>query len=187
MRLLHAWASILLAVSATAGAVHPAVEDEAKALKGIEYTAYLSGGQIAPQKLTCTDEGGGLLDSPGASSEVWAFGIAHCQGRTVLMLKQAVGKMKDHITWRIVDTMLLPPFEADWDPTRPHALRSASMEECELDGGRTDTFFMALVRWGKNERIDWRNGVEQAWTFDIPRGRITSLSIKRIVCEWFEP
>lgn len=189
----HAWAFILLAVSATACAVHPAVEDEASALKGIEYTPRIHGERISPAQLTCTDEGGGLLDEGGGllnvrdlPAETWSYGLVRCQGRMVVMLQRKIGEVDGYVTWHIVDTLLLPPVHLEPHPDRPNALRLFEAGDCELDG-KTDPFFIALVRWGDHEQIDWRTGVEQAWTFDIDQGKIVTLSTKRIICYRPEP
>ncbi|MCM5681748.1 hypothetical protein M8A51_19650 [Schlegelella sp. S2-27] len=161
------------------------VEQEARSLIGVEFTARVMGAAIAPH-LTCTNEGGGGIEIKGVSPEGWSYGRAVCQGRSVAVLKRAVGQEGQHIKWRIVDAVLLPRFELDPDPKRPNAPRLLSAGECELDG-RTDTSFIALVRWGKHERVDWRTGVEQAWGYDPQQERIVSLSTKRIVCWRPEP
>jgi len=159
------------------------VAEEARALIGIEYTPRLTGDQIT-DRLTCTDEGGGLLDNDG----MWSHGLAKCQGRWIVILLHAVGKVDVHTTWHITDTLLLPPVEVLWSSERSNALYLSSAEEgaCEVRG-RPNTYFIALTRWGKRDRIDWRTGVERAWTFDIKHGHIVPLSTKGIVCESIEP
>lgn len=185
---LPLWAFALAMTSITAPAdSRPAmtVEEEARALIGKEYTFRMQGQRISPE-LSCTSEGGGLLFINGVFDDEWASGAVKCQGRAVEVLKRAVGEADGDTTWRIIDTLVLPPYKESPNPKRPNALRLAAAGPCELDG-RTDTFFIALVRMGKRDRIDWRTGVEKAWTYDIERGRIVPLSTKRIVCYRPEP
>lgn len=161
------------------------VAQEAQALIGIEFTAKAMGSPIDPG-LSCTNEGGSTIEVNGVTVEGWGYGRAVCKGRSVAMLKRIVGREGADIRWRIVDAVLLPRFEWNVDPKRPHAPRLFKVGDCELDG-RTDTFFIALVRWGKHDRIDWRTGVEKAWGFDSQKERIVPLSPKRIVCHLPEP
>jgi hypothetical protein len=184
----RAWAFALALAATTALADgRPAMTEaeEAHALIGIEYTSRLHGERIT-SRLSCTDQGGGLLHGDDISHDEWSHGLATCQGRTVVILRRAIGEVNGRTTWRIADTLLLPPVQLDPAPERPNALRLFGTGDCELDG-RTDTFFITLVRWGKHDRIDWRSGVERAWTFDIKRGRIVPLSTRRIACYRPEP
>src|SRR2546426_12451362 len=99
-----AWFFMLVLVSSGANAadVQPvmSVEDEARALIGVEYTPRLPGDHIADH-LSCTDEEGGLLDDDGIRS----YGIASCQGRRVVILSRNIGKVDAYTTWRIVDCL----------------------------------------------------------------------------------
>jgi hypothetical protein len=161
--------------------------EEARAMIGMEYTASMPGERIAPDRFSCINEGGAILLINGISQNDWSTSTTTCQGRPVITLERFVKRLGPReTTWRIVDTLVLPRYERDPDPRRPNALRLFQTGDCELDG-KTDTYFIALVRWGKREKIDWRTGVERAWTFDIERERIVPLSTKRIVCYRPEP
>ncbi|MCW7537252.1 hypothetical protein OOT46_05225 [Aquabacterium sp. A7-Y] len=160
-------------------------EKEAQALVGVEYTSRFPGDRIAPP-LSCTTDGGGSIEIRGRRREPWWYTQARCQGRAVVMLERQVGRVDRHATMQIADTLLLPRFEVEWDPTNPDALYLYANGSCELNG-RTDTSFFALIRWGQRERIDARTGVERAWTFDLKRGRIVPLSTQHIVCYRQDP
>jgi hypothetical protein len=161
--------------------------EEAGALIGMEYVIPMAGERIAPDRFSCISEGGGMLLSNGMPRNDWATSTVTCQERPVILLERFVNRLSpSETTWHIVDTLVLPRYERDPDPSRPNALRLFQTGDCELDG-KIDTSFIALVRWGKREKIDWRTGVERAWTFDIERGRIVPLSTKRIVCYRPEP
>jgi hypothetical protein len=194
---LNAWIFMLALSSAPAIAGHSTgaqaaqamtASEEAHALIGIEYVLPAFGAPIAPDKLSCTDEGGGFLADGAAPDKEWMQGRAICQGRTVMMLQRRVGEVNGQDIWRIVDTLLLPPIALSWNPKHPNALLfSYSFEgACELHG-RPNISFIVLTRWGKRKHIDWRTGVERAWTFDLKRGRIVPLSTKGFTCEWSEP
>ncbi len=188
----HAWAFVLALAPAISGmaAGKPAMSarDEARALIGIESTARLMGEKIAPDKLSCIDSGGGYLVIDDVPSDDWADGMAECQGRMVMTLARKVGVVDGREIWRIVDTLLLPPLEREWDPRRPNALMLVrAVEGVCGQSGRPGTSFTALIRWGKRKRIDWRTGVERAWTSDIVHGRIVPMSTRHIFCEWVDP
>jgi hypothetical protein len=188
---LHAWAFVLalaLPSAFAAGRLSMTVEEEARALIGTEYASRALGEGISPGKLSCINEGGGRLHLDGVSYDDWSDGQAKCQGRAVVILKRAIGEANGRTTWRIVDTLLLPPTRLYRSSKRPNALMMVSSFEgiCEASK-RPDTSFVALVRWGKRDRIDWRTGVERAWTFDVERGRIVPMSTRSIECEWVEP
>lgn len=179
---LHAWAFVLALASTAAHAGGKPIltaEDEARALIGIKYDPRVLGEKLAPGKLSCTDEGGGRLHLDGVSYDDWTEGLAKCQGRMIILLEHA---------GRIVDTLLLPPLQLYRSPKRPNALMTISSGEgiCGASA-RPDTSFVALVRWGRRDRIDWRTGVERAWTFDVERGRIVPMPTRSIECEWVEP
>ncbi|GAB3552557.1 hypothetical protein GCM10027343_38230 [Noviherbaspirillum agri] len=124
----------------------------------------------------------------GVDHHDWSINKGQCQGQPVIMLERFISRSAPDVsTWRIVDTLVLPRYMRDPDPgRRPNALRLFETGDCELDG-KTDTSFIALVRWGNREQINWRTGVERAWTFDVERGRIVPLSTKRIICYRPEP
>lgn len=168
-----------------ADAPTPGLEQQVRALVGLEFTARAVGGTIA-SGVDCTDEGGGGVETDGIRAEGWSYGRVVCQGRSIAILKRAIGQEGQRIRWHIVDAVLLPHFELNPDPKRPNAPRLLSAGECELDG-RTDTSFIALARWGKHDRIDWRTGVEKAWGYDPQKQRIVLLSPERIVCWRPEP
>jgi len=156
--------------------------EEARALIGVEYAPLLLDERIADH-LSCTNEGGGSLDD-----ENWSDGIANCQGRKVIVLKRFV-KKDQHATWRIVDILLLPPVEDEWRPNLGNELHliEAWAGHCDVNGRSKIPPYVALVRWGKRNKrdeINWRTGVEKAWTFDTKRGRIVPLSTKGFICEW---
>lgn len=178
--------ALIVSTALAAPPLKPSAKDEARVLIGIEYTPRIHGERISPAQLTCTDEGGGLLNARDLPAETWSYGLARCQGRMVVMLQRKIGEVDGYVTWHIVDTLLLPPVHLEPQPDRPNALRLFEAGDCEIDG-KTDPFFIALVRWGDHEQIDWRTGVEQAWTFDIDQSKIVTLSTKRIICYRPEP
>ena len=187
----RAWTLALLLTSATACAgiteTGPlmSAEKEARALVGVKYVPGIQGEKFT-SRLSCTSDGSARLSIAGVPYPEWSFGTALCQGRHVETLEQRVSEENGVTTWRIVDALLLPPVAADWDPHRQNKLQISLMGECTLDE-RTDTSFFALVRWRDRERVDWKTGVEHAWTYDIEKGRIVPVSTKRVVCEWLEP
>jgi hypothetical protein len=117
----------------------------------------------------------------GEVTHEWAFGEAWCGDRVALLLKHVIGREGRRPIWRIVDTVLLPPFEREWTPRNQNELTRFFAGDCQLDG-RIDEFFVALARLGKRNRVDWRTGVKHAWTFDIEKGRIVPVSTRRVVC-----
>jgi len=182
--MMNASRIVVLSLIATAGLAATACAtspmEDASALIGIVYTTRMPSGPIAARPF-CTHEGGGMLVIDDAFSDEWAFASIDCRGRTIIALQRFVEAGDGHVTWHILDTLLLPPYQNDYVPDQPHALRLFDTENCELDG-RQERYFIALVRWGERDRIDWRTGVEQAWDFDVARGRIVPLSPKRVVC-----
>ena len=165
------------------------VDRLARALVGVEYRLApgIAGGQSIADGVPCTYVGGGLVLVNGEMSDKWAYSQLTCHDRPVAILEKKVDRPDAPDAWRIVDAMALPPFERDLDPKRPNALRLFGTGDCELDG-KTDTLFLALVRWGsKRDRIDWRTGVERAWGFNLTAERIVPLSTTRIVCYRPEP
>jgi hypothetical protein len=159
--------------------------EEVKALRGLEYRPALMGQKLT-EHLSCTDEGSGGLTVNDVDYEDWADGLIRCQDLWVVTLSRKVVKPNEHVRWRIVDTLVLPPVHFEPDPNDPEALRFIASSSCELKGYRSGSFIV-LARFGNREKIDWRTGVEKAWTFDPKRGRIVPLSTKRIVCEAYEP
>jgi hypothetical protein len=160
--------------------------EEIKALHGLEYVNAMPEQQRVASHLSCIDEGGALIFENGVLHRDWAKGVIQCQGQWVVALQRKVGMVGRHIKWRIVDTLVLPPISFDPDRSNAEALELVAEDHCEVKG-LPNTTFIALVRFGKRQRIDWRTGVEKAWTFDIKRGRIVPLSTKRVVCEPYEP
>ena len=160
------------------------IQQVARALIGIEYSV-MPGEPITPGS-DCINEGGGFIQLANGEHGHWSEGIASCGGRVVLLLDKRVPGEGPHVRWKIVDALVLPPANLDVNPDEPNEARISGAGICELRG-RTDTSFVTIVRWGKRERIDWRTGVEKAWTFDIKRGRIVPLSTRHIVCYAYEP
>jgi len=157
--------------------------EEARALIGVEYSPIGDDDRIVDY-LSCVDEGRGALDD----EMVWSYGVANCQGRRVVMLTRFVKKTVNYTTWHIVDTLLLPPIETRWSPNPGNKLRLtfADSTQCEVRG-QPNILFAALIRWGKRNKrneVDWRTGVEKAWTFDTQHGRIVPLSTKGFTCWW---
>jgi hypothetical protein len=160
-------------------------EQEIEALKGLQYLLVMHGQKVASH-LSCTDEGGGSLSTPGASDSGWSRGMVQCQGRWGVILKRRVGTVESRTKWKIVDSLVLPPLQWEPDPADTEALRFIGSDNCALKG-RPNVHFFVLARFGKRDRIDWRTGVENAWRFDLKRGQIMPLPIKGIVCEAYEP
>ena len=185
---LHVWLFALAFVPAVATAALPmqgtrmTAEEEVRALIGIEYSIQRPWERLVGH-LSCIDGGGGILQIGGVDHEEWAYGRVECRGRQVLMLKRSLSRKEGKARWRVVDTLLLPLVLLDrYVPDDPINLWLFTQEWCTLDG-RYDTDFVALVRWSEREQIDWRSGVEHAWTYDLERKRIVPISTKRIVCE----
>jgi hypothetical protein len=168
--------------AASAAAQSSSAEQEAGMLFGVEYIESARGQPLLPNQNSCIDEGGQALQLNGASQELWAAGIAFCQGRRVELLKRAVGSEDGRTRWRIEDVLLLPQLESAPDADHPTKLTVETAGICTLSG-RADTSFLALVRWGARQRIDHRDGVLQVWGYDIRRGRIVQRRAKALVCE----
>ena len=188
---LYSAAALVISIAsgvalADTGAVEADVEVSARALVGLETSRLTTSGVPMFDGSHCIFDGDGMVDVRGVTARDWKFGQAVCNGRTVLFLERKIGGGEGAAGWRIVDVVLLPPASHEPVPGRPNALRFAGQGTCEWRG-RTDTSFVATVRWAKRERIDWRTGVEKAWTFDIKRGRIVPLSTRHIVCYAYEP
>jgi hypothetical protein len=182
------WWLLILLCSNPAWADHsreflPPLE-EIKSLPGLEYLHVMQGQDVASH-LSCTDEGGGFIVQGNVMLDDWSKGLIRCQGRWALTLQRKVGKVESHLKWRIVDAVALPLISFDPQPADAEVLRLVGEEHCEAKR-LPNTTFMAVVRFGKRQRIDWRTGVEKAWTFDVKRGRIVPLSIKQIICEPYE-
>lgn len=160
---------------------------EAKALIGMEYVPRQHGERVSLAPLSCTVGGGNLLSINGVFSNEWAEALATCQGRAVMILQRRKDVDSDQPTWRIVDTLLLPPIENAWDHEHPDALLLSSSAEglCKLRS-LPNASFIALTRWGRKEKIGWRTGVEQAWTYDFAEGHIVPMSTQQIECEWMD-
>lgn len=160
----------------------------AGALIGVESTTRLMGEKVGPDTLSCVDRGGGYMALDNQMLNDWSDAVLVCQGRLIVTLERKVGEANGLEKWRIVDTLLLPPLQDEWNPRRPNALMYIHSSEgvCGLTS-RPGTSYFTLVRWGKRKRIDWRTGVERAWTFDIAQGRIVPLSTRHIYCEWVDP
>lgn len=156
-------------------------EQEAGALFGLEYAAQAPGRPILPGRLSCTEQASGPLMLDGQAQEAWAVGLARCQGRSLVLLKRVLGEAGGQMKWRIEDALLLPPLEPRRDGGSMDGLQVAIPGECAL-AGRKDTSLVALVRWGKRKRIDWRHGVKQVWTFDTASARIVRLPTRHAVC-----
>jgi hypothetical protein len=163
------------------------VQKEIEALRGLEYVSIMPGQKVASH-LSCTEEGGSLLVLRGVLNREWSKSLLQCQGHWVITLNREIAAVsaEGHVKSRIIDTLVLPPVQFDLDPDNLEALRYSGDSECEIKG-LPNTTFIALVRFGNRKRVDWRNGVEKAWTFDIKQGRIVPVSTKRIVCEPYEP
>lgn len=158
-------------------------EEEARALIGLEVGPYYEGVPFA-ENLSCTFQGGFPVILRQKEHEEWHDTLATCRGRFVVMLQKFVGNRKEgKLRWRTIDAVALPPvplyFEEHPDG---RYLYHSTTEVCKLDG-RYGTSVYAIVREGKHEWITWRNGIEQAWAFDLKQGRIVSISPKRVVCQ----
>lgn len=92
---------------------------------------------------------------------------------------------KTLVTWRIVDALLLPEHLQEFDPDRLNELMAFDNNQCE-QVRRPVSSFVVLARFGNRQDINWRTGVDKAWTFDIKAGRIVPLSTRRIVCWRYE-
>lgn len=165
-----------------------AVEEEAKALIGLEHEA-LGDHQLLAEHLSCRYVGSGTITLNQHPQGEWSDSLADCQGRFVMTLDKLVQSgTGERRRWRIVDAVLLPPALISKDADRPEGpyLYNASFDDCTLDG-RYGTSFYALVRHGKRDRMTWRSGVAGAWGFDLRQGRIVALSLRRVVCQRPDP
>jgi hypothetical protein len=156
-------------------------EAEARALIGLEYKGTFIGERFTDDS-SCTDGGGGSPVSNGKVTHEWAFGEAWCQGRVVIFLQRRIGREEKQPIWRIVDAVLLPPFQRGSTQRIHDQVAMYLVGDCRLDGS-IDDFFVALARFGDRKRVDWRTGVKHAWAFDLEHARIVSVSMKRVVCE----
>lgn len=187
---LRLWVFALAVVSSMAfanGKSAMTLEQEARWLIGREYTVSFQGDQIIPGESNCTYQYGRRLHLDGIEQKGWSIAQVRCQGRTVIMLERLLGRADaPDLTWRIIDTQVLPRYAMYWNPRRPNALHMFQNSECTLNG-KSDTDFIVMVRMGKHDKIDGRTGVERAWTFDTEQGRIVPLSTRHIVCYRPEP
>lgn len=176
----------LMANTSFATKPNPAVE--AKALIGAEYTSQVERLPIAPGRSSCTAVGEGGLYIKEKTIEGWGTGQALCDGREVVTLLKHIGAVDGHPKWKIVDVLLLPPLakEGSRNTSRMPVTHTEIGRLCDVTDLR-GTSYIALLRWNNRERIDWRNGVEKAWTYDIQQERIVPASTRGISCEWSEP
>ncbi|WP_151636138.1 hypothetical protein [Noviherbaspirillum aerium] len=175
-------------VPAYASALPDPVKAEAQKLYGIEYTPQLMGELIAPGISQCTYQGGGTLQLDGVDRSDWAKDYVHCNNHVVILLSKKVGESRGYDLWRTVDVLPLPKLDLQRNRRQPNKLVLYSSFEglCSVQG-RYGMDFIALLQWGKRDRIDWQTGVKQAWTFDIRQERIVPLPTRDIRCKWDEP
>jgi hypothetical protein len=190
MRPLQCAIGLVFALMTSASfAKQPNAAAEAKALIGTEFVSQMMGVPISPGRSSCTDEGGGRLYVNGMNLDDWFEGVLSCQGRTIIILKKKLGHENGRPKWKIVDTLLLPPLtweEGLGNRSSKLVLHLNADGQCDTRDTSPTSYF-ALLRWNKREQIDWRSGVEKAWTFDIEKERIVPRSTRDISCEWTEP
>lgn len=163
-------------------------EDEAKALVGLEVEARYDK-QLLVDHLSCRQVAEGTLFVRGKRLDDWSDRLVECQGRYVLMLQKYIGHRDGGgPRYKVSDAVLLPPVLLIHDELRPEGpyLYNSGGDSCTLDG-RYDTLLYAVAREGKNGKMTWRSGIEEAWTFDPVQGRIVSVSPKRVVCKKADP
>ncbi|WP_326504616.1 hypothetical protein [Noviherbaspirillum album] len=164
------------------------IKKEARKLYGIEYSPRLMGELIAPDISNCTYEGGGIIHLDGVDHYNWAKEYVYCSGHVVILLSKKIDDSHKYGIWRVVDLLPLPKLELLKNlrnPERP-VLYSSFEGLCSVQG-RYGMDFIALLSWGRRERIDWKTGVRRAWTFDITQERIVPLPTRHIQCQWEEP
>lgn len=175
-------------VHSYASSLPASVTTEARKLYGIEYSPRLMGELIAPNISSCTYEGGGILHLDGIDNHNWAKEHVYCHGHVVILLSKKIDNSHKYGIWRVVDLLPLPKLELHKNlrhPERP-VLYSSLEGLCSVQG-RYGMDFIALLSWGRRERIDWRTGVKQAWKFDVKQERIVPLPTRHIRCQWDEP
>ncbi|RIX49830.1 MAG: hypothetical protein D3M94_02255 [Rhodocyclales bacterium GT-UBC] len=93
----------------------------------------------------------------------------NCNGRGLYLLEQSIGDGKV----KVVDALHLPRFK----PGERYMMTG----DCEINGN-TDTDFIAVVRLGRREKVDWKTGIRAAWAPKPETGKIEELSTRDIVC-----
>lgn len=92
-----------------------------------------------------------------------------CNGRNLILLTS----LSDGSSPQILDALTLPRLKPGERLMRPG--------DCELDGN-SDTDFIAVVRFGRRERVNRNTGVRAAWVPDPETGKIQPLSTRHVVC-----
>lgn len=159
-------------------------EDEAKALIGLEVEARYDN-QLLVGHLSCRQVAEGTLFLRGKQLEDWSDRLVECQGRYVLMLQKSLTNREGGAPrYKVSDAVLLPPVLLLHDELHREGpyLYNSGTDSCALDG-RYDTLLYAIAHEGKNSKMTWRSGIENAWTFDPLQGRIVAVSPKRVVCK----
>lgn len=93
----------------------------------------------------------------------------NCNGRGLYLFEQSIGDGKV----KVIDALHLPRFK----PGERYMMTG----DCEIDGN-TDTDFIAIVRLGRREKVDWKTGIRAAWVPTPETGKIEELSTRNIVC-----
>jgi hypothetical protein len=139
-----------------------------RALIGMEWVRQVSDFEIPPLPIPCNLVATVHLQQ---SKEPLPLGIEsfRCDGRAL----ELITKMDEGFRVTVLDALLLPKLQA--------GERYMIAGDCEMDG-RTDTDFVAIVRFGKRERVDWKTGVRAAWLPNVAKRRFEPLSTRNIVC-----
>lgn len=160
----------------------PGSAAEAHALVGWEYRLAIEGTRIKPG-LSCLEGGGSSLDSGGKEVPGWRAMTFDCDDHVTLALGRERVDGRDNATYiRIVDAVALPG--ATVSATlhhKPGLAFTGPDNNCKLDG-RHNRNLVVTMRRVQREWLTWRNGLVAAWTYDLERGRIVPVPIKRVTC-----
>jgi hypothetical protein len=175
----QAWLAVgVLLWSASASAATPIKPDRIVGdLIGAEYI----GQPGRPDIPGCTSHLASSVSVQGTSTD-FSYQLMRCGDQQILVLERLIEMSGSYPRLRVVDAIILPPFKSDATEFQPKVRQIVGSGDCTLDGSR-DREILALVKWGKGNRITSRNGVIAAWGFDLEAGKITRLDTSRIVCE----
>lgn len=155
---------------------------EARALIGWEYRSAVQGSRIKPG-LSCLVGGGGPLERNGKPVPGWNAMTFDCDDHITLALGRERVDGRDNETYiRIVDAVALPGATVGATLHHKPGLSIIGTDnDCKLDG-RHNPNLVVTMRRVQREWLTWRNGLVAAWTYDLERGRIVPVSIKRVTC-----
>jgi len=113
----------------------------------------------------------------------WRAMAFDCDDHITLALgRERVDERDNEAYIRIVDAVALPGATVGATLHHKPGLSIIGTDnECKLDG-RHNPNLVVTMRRVQREWLTWRNGLVAAWTYDLERGRIVPVPIKRVTC-----